>query len=148
VGIQKLQEFGEPFTAAVRAHLALHPRQTFESVVAAQPSRAKTRGATRLNDTARETLRMFRSGMSPAEIATTRGFAETTIHGHLAVALFVGEQMDLRRILSIEEEKRIRALIEAEPAAHIARYRDKLGGNVGYGLIRLVLAATGQDPNR
>src|SRR5436853_625782 len=82
------------------------------------------------------------------KIAAQRDLAETTILGHLAVALFVGEQIDLRRLLSVEEENRIRKVVEAEPAAHPARLKDRLGGNFGYGHLRLMLAAMGQDPSR
>jgi ATP-dependent DNA helicase RecQ len=145
VGAQKLREFAESFTGVVANHLRTQPRQTFAPLASGDVTPKKR---SRLNDTARETLRLFRQGASPSEIAVTRGFAETTIHGHLAVALFVGEQIDLRRLLSLDQEQKIRAVIEAEPAAHVARYRDKLGGSVGYGLVRLILAAMGQDPNR
>jgi ATP-dependent DNA helicase RecQ len=150
VSTQKLAEFAGPFSAAIREHLALHPQQKFERLSAPEPSPVvkSPRAPSRMNDTARETLRLFQNGSSPAEIAVARGFAETTIHGHLAVALFTGEQIDLRRIFSLDEENKIRAVIEAEPSAHIARYRDRLGGAIDYGLVRLIVAAMGQDPNR
>jgi ATP-dependent DNA helicase RecQ len=150
VSAQKLSEFAATFTKVVNEHLSAHARQIFQPLAPEPTSRTRkpAKEPTRLNDTGRETLRMFQSGASPAEIASTRGFTESTIVGHLAVALFVGEKIDLRRIVSMKDEERIRAVIASEPNAHIARYRDKLGGDVDYGRIRLIMAAAGHNPLR
>src|SRR5471030_2446791 len=87
VGEKKLREFGEVFLNEIALHLATNARQIFadDSFTAPQPVRK-----TSLNDTTRETLRRFRAGESVEQIAAARGFAASTIYGHLATAIEAG----------------------------------------------------------
>src|SRR5258708_34225841 len=69
VAQRKLQEFGAVFLAEIARHLGANPRQTFadDSFASSPPPRS------RLNDTARETLKHFRAGESVERIAGNRG---------------------------------------------------------------------------
>jgi ATP-dependent DNA helicase RecQ len=82
VGEKKLREFGEVFLNEIALHLAMNPRQIFAEESFVVPLIRKTS----LNDTTRETLRRFRAGESVEQIAAARGFAVSTIYGHLAAA--------------------------------------------------------------
>ncbi len=139
VGEKKLQEFGAVFLAEIAAHLQTNPRQMFaeDSFVAPAPTPARAR----LTDTVRETLRRFHAGESVEEIATNRLMVTSTIYGHLADAMLVGEQIDLDRFLTAEQQREIAAAFEKLGAGSLPPVFEALGGRYDYGRLRLVRAA-------
>jgi ATP-dependent DNA helicase RecQ len=138
VGETKLREFGEVFLNEIALHLATNPRQIFteESFVAPQFVRK-----TSLNDTARETLRRFRAGESVEKIATARGFAASTIYGHLAAAIEAGENLDLNQFLNAAQQEQIAAAFKKFGFGNIGGARESLGNKFDYGLFRIYRAA-------
>ena len=137
VGEKKLREFGEVFLTEIALHLATNPRQIFaeESFVAAPPPRSG------LGDTARETLRRFRAGASPAEIAASRGLVVGTIYGHLATAIEAGETIDLSQLINSEAQAEIAAAFKRTGWGNIVGARELLGEKYDYGLLRIFRAA-------
>ncbi|HEY5298433.1 MAG TPA: DNA helicase RecQ [Verrucomicrobiae bacterium] len=138
VGETKLREFGEVFLTEIALHLATNPRQIFaeESFVAPQFVRK-----TGLNDTTRETLRRFRAGESVEKIAAARGFAASTIYGHLATAIEAGESLDLNQFLNAAEQEQIAAAFKKFGFGNISGARESLGNKFDYGLFRIYRAA-------
>jgi ATP-dependent DNA helicase RecQ len=139
VGEKKLQEFGAAFLAEIAAHLQTSPRQIFADNSFAPP--APMPGRARLGDTARDTLRRFRSGQSVEQIAAARHLAVGTIYGHLAEAAQVGETVDLDRILPAEQQREIAAVFEKIGFVSLSAALAALGGRYDYGRLRLVRAA-------
>lgn len=137
VGERKLQEFGEIFLTEIAAHLQSHPRQVFADEVFTAPPPPKPR----LNDTTSESLRLFREGKSIEQIAAKRGFATSTICGHLATAYEAGEPLDLSRFFSAEDEKQIAAAFEKFGFGNIGGVRESLGNKFEYGVLRIFRAA-------
>ncbi len=137
VGEKKLREFGEVFLREIAAHLLTNPRQIFadDSFVVPLPQRSS------LGDTARETLRRFRSGDAPAEIASSRGLVVGTIYGHLATAIEAGEAIDLGQLISAEAQAEIAAAFKRTGWGNIVGARELLGEKYDYGLLRIFRAA-------
>jgi HRDC domain-containing protein/helix-turn-helix protein/RQC domain-containing protein len=137
VGEKKLRGFGEIFLAEIARHLATHPRQIFaeESFVAPVGQRSS------LGDTARETLRRFRAGDSPVQIATARGLVAGTIYGHLATALETGEPVDLNRLVNADAQEEIATAFRRTGWGNIIGARELLGNKYDYGLLRIYRAA-------
>ena len=137
VGEKKLREYGEVFLGEIAAHLATNPRQIFaeESFVVPVAQRSS------LGDTARETLRRFRAGDSPAEIADARGLVVGTIYGHLGTAIEAGEKIDLAQILDAEAQAEIAAAFQRTGWGNIVGARELLGEKYDYGLLRIFRAA-------
>ncbi len=137
VGEKKLREFGEAFLTEIALHLATNPRQIFaeESFVVPVAQRSQ------LGDTARETLRRFRSGDSPTEIAIARGLVVGTIYGHLATAIETGETIDLTQLISVEAQAEIAAAFKRTGWGNIVGARELLGEKYDYGLLRIFRAA-------
>lgn len=108
VGTQKLKDFGEAFMRAVADYLQKQPRKAFAAlpVEAPRPTPA-TSEKPKVNDTAAETLRLFRQGNPPSisKVAEQRGLAESTITRHLCDAIEAGKAEDLQvaQFLSAEE---------------------------------------------
>ncbi len=138
VGEKKLREFGEVFLNEIALHLATNPRQIFadDSFTAPQPVRK-----TSLNDTTRETLRRFRAGESVEQIAASRGFAASTIYGHLATAIEAGENIDVNELLDAEAQEQIAAAFKKFGFGNIGGARESLGNKFDYGLFRIFRAA-------
>ncbi len=137
VGEKKLREFGEIFLAEISAHLQGNPRQIFaDEALVAQPA-AKPH----LNTTTRETLKLFQSGETVESIARQRGFAGSTIYGHLATAVEAGEKIELQQFLTPEEQKEIAAAFEKFGFGNLGGARQFLGNKYDYGLMRIYRAA-------
>jgi len=145
VGEKKLREYGAVFLIEIARHLATNPRQIFaeDSFVVPLPQRSS------LGDTARETLRRFRAGDSPEQIAEARGLVVGTIYGHLGTAIEAGEAIDLAQLLAADAQAEIAADAQAEIAAAFKRTgwgnlvgaRELLGEKYDYGLLRIFRAA-------
>jgi ATP-dependent DNA helicase RecQ len=136
VGEKKLQEFGETFLSEIAAHLQSSPRQIFAEETFVAPPAPKPH----LNPTSRETLKYFQAGETVEAIARQRGFAVSTIYGHLATAFEAGEQIDLGKLFTAEDEKQILAAFEKFGFGNIGGTREALGNKFDYGLLRIVRA--------
>ena len=136
VGEKKLREFGDVFLTEIALHLATSPRQIFaeDSFVVPLAQRSS------LGDTARETLRHFRAGESPARIANVRGLVVGTIYGHLATAIEAGEVIELAQLINAEAQAEIAAAFKRTGWGNIVGARELLGEKYDYGLLRIFRA--------
>ena len=137
VGEKKLQEFGDIFLAEIAAHLQSNPRQIFagDTFIAAPAPKPH------LNTTIRETLKYFQSGETVQAIARIRGFAASTIYGHLATAIEAGENISVKQFLNDAEQKEIAAAYEKFGFGNIVGVKESLGDKFDYGLLRIYRAA-------
>jgi ATP-dependent DNA helicase RecQ len=143
VGETKLREFGKIFLGEIAAHLQTDAKQIFaDDFSTPQPVRK-----TSLNDTTRETLRRFRAGETVGQIAATRGFAASTIYGHLATAIEAGEKIDVNQLLDAEAQKEIAAAFAKFGFGNIGGARESLGNKYDYGLFRIYRAAKNSVPS-
>jgi ATP-dependent DNA helicase RecQ len=132
VGDRKLAELGEAFMAVIRGHVEACGKASWEA--AAKPAPRP------LNDTSRETLGLFREGLSIPEIARKRGLVPDTIFGHLAAAAEAGEAVDLDRALTRGEQERIREALADFGADNLTGALERLGEGWGYGQLKLFRA--------
>ncbi len=88
-------------------------------------------------DTKEQTYLLYQEGKSIDEIATLRMLSRTTIEGHLAHYISLGK-LPLSEFVSGEKVRRIRALL---PATSLTEVKEKLGDDVSYGEIKMVMAA-------
>jgi uncharacterized protein YpbB len=91
--------------------------------------------------TARETLRRFREGKTPAEIAGSRGLTLGTIYGHLGTAIEAGEAIDLSQLLDAEAQTEIAAAFASKGWGNLVGVKESLGEKYDYGLLRIFRAA-------
>jgi ATP-dependent DNA helicase RecQ len=143
VGERKLREFGEIFLRAIAAHLQSNPRQVFadDFLQGAMPSASMPRKLSGLTGTVRETVHFFRQGRTIPEIAEVRGFAESTIYGHLEQALLAGEAIEVNTVVSAEAQRDIAAAFAKHGSVSLGSVVEALGGKYGYGECRIVRAA-------
>jgi ATP-dependent DNA helicase RecQ len=137
VGEKKLAEFAPMFAAEIAAHLQGNARQIFAEDSFETPRHPKSV----LNDSTRETLRRFRAGETPEQIARSRGFAASTIYGHLAAAVESGESIDIGRLIDPRDRLEMDAAFERTGWGNIAGAREILGEKYDYGLLKIHRAA-------
>jgi ATP-dependent DNA helicase RecQ len=140
VGEKKLREFGAIFLREIAAHLQTNPRQIFADDSFAQPVAPPPRRS-RLTDTVLETLNFFRAGKTVSEIAKIRGFADSTIYGHLEQAMMAGEPIDVNALVSIEAQREIAAMFDQRGSGNLGQIVEAFAGKYSYGQCRMVRAA-------
>ena len=139
VGERKLADYGPGFIREISGWLEIHERREFASLPD-HPAPASKLPRTAVNATAQVTLELWRAGKSIDEIANERGFAASTIEGHLALAIEAGEEVGPRRFYSEEEEKEMRAALDGYDDPSLKPVFDHLGGRIGYGKLKLFRA--------
>jgi len=140
VGEKKLREFGEIFLGEIAAYLQTNARQifaddSFTAPAAPPPSRSS------LGDSARETLRRFRSGQTIEQIARERGVTTGTVYGHLAEGIERGEPVDLQRVFTVTELAEVAAAFNRNGFGSLGPVFESLGGKIDYGRLRIFRAA-------
>jgi ATP-dependent DNA helicase RecQ len=140
VGEKKLREFGDIFLGEIAAHLQTNARQIFaDDSFTAPAAPPPSRGS--LGDSARETLRRFRSGQAVEQIARDRGVTTGTILGHVAEGIERGEPVDLQKFFTVAELAEIAAAFNAHGAFVLSPVFESLGGKIDYGRLRIFRAA-------
>ena len=89
-------------------------------------------------DTKAETLDLYRSGKTVAEISVARGLATTTIEGHLSHFVQTGD-LDVTEIVAVEKMPAIQDAIESYGAEKLSPLKEILGDNYSYGEIKAVI---------
>ena len=137
VGAKKLEEFGAQFMEAIASHLRENPRQVFADEIGEVRNPPPK---PRVNDTMRETLRLFRAGKTVAQISRERGFTAGTIYNHIAGAIEAGEKIETDGLVSREEERLIETALAKVTVGGLGAVKELLGERIDYGQIRIYLA--------
>jgi ATP-dependent DNA helicase RecQ len=141
VGEKKLHEFGAAFLGEIASHLQTNARQIFADDSFAAPAAPPPRKSKGLGDSARETLRRFRAGISVEQIARERDVTTGTIMGHIAEGIERGEPVELEKFFTAEEEEKVAAAFERNGYGNIVGVFESLGGKIDYGRLRIFRAA-------
>lgn len=136
IGEAKAERIGEEILAFVREHT--DPDERYANAAEAPKPAVQPRP---LTERKRTSVRLFREGKSPVQIARELGVAESTVTGHLTDALLAGESIDLGRLLPKERIDTIRAAIEKTDTDYLRPIRDELPEDYTYTEIGLVRAA-------
>ena len=140
VGEKKLREFGDIFLGEIAAHLETNVRQIFaDDSFTAPAAPLPSRGS--LGDSARETLRRFRSGQTVEQIARERGVTTNTILNHVVEGIERGEPVDLDKFFTVAELAEVAAAFNAHGAFALSPVFESLGGKIDYGRLRIFRAA-------
>jgi len=109
-----------------------YSRDTLKKTVSSVTSRKKEKGGTY-----KDTLALFRQGMKPEEIASTRSLAISTIKCHIAKWIQAGE-IDVFDVLPAETVHRIEKYLDSTDADSYSAMKSTFGDEVDYGDIRMV----------
>ncbi|MEP7212471.1 MAG: DNA helicase RecQ [Acidobacteriota bacterium] len=141
VGDLKMEKYGDRFLSEIRAYCEANSLTSrIELKAAPRKQRTRTKRDAKGDDTYTVTLKMFRSGKTPAEIAGERGLALTTIETHLSRYITSGE-VRLEDMVASDKVGTIRdAIISVNAGTAIGPVKEFLGDEYSYGEIRAVAA--------
>ncbi|MBN2812504.1 MAG: helix-turn-helix domain-containing protein [Bacteroidales bacterium] len=103
-----------------------------------KPGTKKVKTAVQKPNTRLTTFDMFRKGKTPAEIAHERGFAVSTIEGHLAHYIGTGE-VSVNEFVSPDIVERVAAHLSTTTERNLAPIKAALGNEISYSDIRFVM---------
>jgi ATP-dependent DNA helicase RecQ len=130
VGEHKLRRYGAQFLAAIDEYRRSEA-----------PGGDVADSGLSLNDTSRDTFRLYQQGFSLAEIAARRGLKELTVVSHLEELLASGQDIDLRRFVDADKIPLIEGRLEALGAVSLTVLKEGLPESVSYCDLRLVRGA-------
>ncbi len=140
VGARKLAQYGEMFTAEIRAFrgesgLSIQTEtEPIPPLVPHAPSKSD------VSQTHVQTFERYQSGMAIGEIAIARGMRENTIIEHLIKLMECGYELNLDRTISIERYTEIERAIQTVGADRLTPIKEHLGDSYSYEEIKLVRA--------
>ncbi len=142
VGEKKLEKFGKVFLKVIAEH---GDGQRTYKPASENITTTKEFNVSGLNDSASETLRLLKTGLSPDDIAETRGFKVTTIYSHFAQIIAAGE-LDVSEVLTLDDAqlKEIKQAILTTGGGESAALKpvyDALNGAYNYGILGCVRAS-------
>ncbi len=144
VGSRKLEEFGAAFLGTIAEYLESNTRQSVSSTSTVPAPSVPTPGKPKpLNETTRETLRLFQRGFSVDHIAKQRKLAGSTIYGHLEQAIYAGDSVDINQLITAEQQTQIAAAFAKTGFGNLTGAKELLGDLYDYGQLRLFRASYG-----
>lgn len=130
VGRQKMQNYGYKFIKEIIA---------FSKEKREKKSRKK-------GNTYKETLKLYKEGLSIEEIAQNRNLAPTTVFSHLSKLYESGEDVDLKKFISSRDLEAIRkAKGELDGADTLRPYFEHFQEAMDYGTIRVALTILSKE---
>jgi uncharacterized protein YpbB len=138
-GDAKVEKYGLQFLDIITRYCNEHDLAT--TIQEKVPKKEKKEKSTIPKvDTKQESFKLYKSGKSIAEIALERNLTVTTIETHLAHFVSSGE-IKIEELVSREKIVIIEpALDEYEEGKTLTSIKEKLGNNISFGEIRLVMA--------
>ncbi|GAB3711832.1 helix-turn-helix domain-containing protein [Spirosoma flavus] len=133
-GKTKVKQIGLDVLAVIKDFLERpKPTKEVKEKKVKEPKEAKIPSIT-------QTLALFQAGKTITEIAVERGFAVSTIEGHLAQCIGKGE-LPVEAVLPSERIQLIRSHLEAAPSITFTELVQNIGNGVTYSEIRFVNSA-------
>ncbi|WP_309735325.1 helix-turn-helix domain-containing protein, partial [Chamaesiphon sp. OTE_75_metabat_556] len=140
VGARKLAQYGEMFTAEIRAFRAESGLPVITESEATPPLPVSAPTKSDVSHTHFQTLDLYRQDLSLAAIAKKRSVQENTIIDHLIKLMECGYELDLDRIVPPDRATAIEQAIAAVGAEKLTPIKVHLGDEYSYEEIKLVRA--------
>lgn len=125
VGAQKLRQYGTMFVEAIKSYYASQKRFYTQS----SPS-----------STVEHTMMLYQQGLSVKQIATKRGFSETTILSHIEEAYLQGADINIDDFVSPAKQPVIQEAFKKLGVERLAPVKETLGEHYSYTDLRFVRA--------
>jgi hypothetical protein len=141
-GKAKVDKYGDDVLAAIESYCQQYAVETNMGGKLLNPKRErKEKSSTPKIDTKLASFELFKAGKSVAEICTERNLVKATIEGHLAHYIAEGE-INIDDIVSKQKQQLIKDAVAIHGSLSHKTLIDHLPKDIGYGEIRMVLAAT------
>jgi ATP-dependent DNA helicase RecQ len=140
VGARKLAQYGEMFTAEIRAFRGESGLSVQTESDPTPPLAIQSPSKSDVSHTHLQTLDFYQRGLAIAEIAIERSMRENTITDHLIKLMECGYDLNLDRIVTLDRQHSIEQAIRTVGADRLTPIREHLGDGYGYEEIKLVRA--------
>jgi hypothetical protein len=137
-GKAKLEAYGKQFLEIIQQYCDEHDLSS--RIGEKVPKRKRKESTGTKIDTKTETFHLYKNGKTIVEIAKERNLTPQTIEGHLAHYVQMGE-IKVEELISGEKIGLIEPVIKEFHNDSLTAIKERLGGAVGYGEIRIVLAS-------
>jgi PIF1-like helicase/Helix-turn-helix domain/HRDC domain/UvrD-like helicase C-terminal domain len=146
IGKVKLEQYGEAILELIQQYVA--EKGIASDLISSMPEKKKEEKATvQKVPTKQISFDLFQAGKTIAEIADERGFAPSTIEGHLSFYVGTGE-LDILQLVNERKVVEIEAYIKSHPDLLYSDIKNHFGERVSYGEIRLVHAMMGKEEGK
>jgi hypothetical protein len=152
-GEARVEAFGEQFLSIIKDYMFEHDIES--NMIAKAPKKEKKTKKEKEDGVEKEkkvsskeqTFALFKQGLSIDEISIMRGFAKTTLEGHLAPYISTGE-INIDLLVSREKQKTIlQALEKFDKATGLNPIKSSLPEDISFSEIRYVLALKNKEEN-
>lgn len=140
VGARKLAQYGEMFTAEIRAFRGESGLSVQTESEPTPPLVTHAPTKSDVSHTQLQTLDLYQQGLDLSKIAIERKMRETTITDHLIKLLECGYELNLDRIVPPQKQTAIAKAIASVGAERLNPIKEQLGDSYSYEEIKLVRA--------
>lgn len=137
-GKAKVELYGADFLHIITEYCAENNLPS--NIKAKIPKRKRKEPKAARVDTKAESFKLYQEGKSIAEIAKQRNLSHQTVEGHLAYYVQNG-LIKIDDLVSREKIILIEPILKAHTEESLTTLKEKLGSNISFGEIRLVLAS-------
>jgi Helix-turn-helix domain/HRDC domain len=137
IGKVKLKRYGEDICRIIREYCETNQLPVNQKSTSEPPPSSTS-------ETKLRSLEMFQAGKNIEQIALERSLSPSTIEGHLAHFIGLG-QFDIFSVLKQETILNIQEFFLAHPLATMAEAKSHFGEKYSYGELRMVLSHLQQD---
>ena len=138
-GDAKIEQYGQQFLEIIVEYCQQNNLLSLIHEKLPKRERKQSSGEKSKVDTKAESFKLFKQGMTVAEIAGIRKLTIQTIESHLSHYVAQGE-INIEEIVSREKILLIEPAIRSFEGGPITPIKEKLGSAIGFGEIKLVLA--------
>jgi hypothetical protein len=118
--------------------VVFEPSKVMASLQAIESHDRAKKGKPEKGESLKETLELFKRGLTLQDISKQRSLAFSTIEGHIAMLIKAGE-LDILQIMNEEKLSRIVAAIKETQGTSLTPIKVKLGDAFSFGEIRAVI---------
>lgn len=137
-GDAKIEKYGQQFLDVILNYCKINRLSSLIHEKVPKRER-KEKSESKKIDTKAETFNLFKQGKAPIEIANERSLTVQTIEGHLANYVRSGE-IDIKGLINEEKINKIEQAAKNFNGGSVTPLKEKLGSEISFGEIRLVLA--------
>ena len=145
-GKAKAEKYGDEILEAVESFCERHHLETNMNAKLSNPKRErKPKSTETITDTKTVSFNLYKEGKVISEIAKERNLTISTIEGHLAYFIGNGD-IDINTLVSKEKQKLVNDAVVIHGTLSHKTLIDNLPKDIGYGELRMVLAANKVAP--
>ncbi len=138
-GEVKIGKYGAAFLEVIRCYAEMHSQES-RMENARRSNRRATRSAQRVSDTKQVSFDLFTEGNTVEKVAEARGFAASTIYGHLLPYVADGK-IETAQLIAADRIEQIKKAVAVHGQSSLKTLKMALDESISYDEIRVVLAA-------